>query len=254
MDHKQQIDLADFLGGVEPYAALDEAALMRLAGAARIVRLGRGGILFKPGDACRGVHVVVAGRVKLSFCSAQGAEKVIGIAGAGEGIGDDCIPAGRDHQLHAEALGEATLAFLPREAVLECVDGAGGFAWRLMQRIADRVHRLLLDVEAASLLSGSERIADYLVREVDAVAQAGGGAEVELSVPKAIVASRLDLTQEHFSRLLRQLSEQGMIAVDGRRIRIHDVARLRRFRDSGDARCVARPPVRLPARGALAAA
>lgn len=44
---------------------------------------------------------------------------------------------------------------------------------------------------------------------------------------KGIIASRLNLTQEHFSRILHDLSERGLIAVEGRRIHIPDVDQLR---------------------------
>ena len=37
---------------------------------------------------------------------------------------------------------------------------------------------------------------------------------------KGVIASRLNLTQEHFSRILHELSESGLITVDGRTIRI----------------------------------
>jgi CRP-like cAMP-binding protein len=48
-------------------------------------------------------------------------------------------------------------------------------------------------------------------------------------VSKAIVASRLNLTPEHFSRILHELSERGLIRVDGRDVHIDDVARLRAY-------------------------
>jgi CRP-like cAMP-binding protein len=41
------------------------------------------------------------------------------------------------------------------------------------------------------------------------------------------VASRLNLTPQHFSRILHELSEAGLVSVDGRTIHITDVAKLR---------------------------
>ena len=45
---------------------------------------------------------------------------------------------------------------------------------------------------------------------------------------KAVLASRLNLTPEHFSRILAELSNQRLIAVKGRKINIADAAALRR--------------------------
>jgi CRP-like cAMP-binding protein len=50
-----------------------------------------------------------------------------------------------------------------------------------------------------------------------------------LPVSKAIVASRLNLTPEHFSRILHELAERELIRVDGRDVHIVDVARLRAY-------------------------
>lgn len=48
-----------------------------------------------------------------------------------------------------------------------------------------------------------------------------------LPTNKGVIASRLNLTQEHFSRILHELSEKGLIVVDGRKIHIPDVEKLR---------------------------
>ena len=42
------------------------------------------------------------------------------------------------------------------------------------------------------------------------------------------IASRLNLTQEHFSRILSELTGAGLIQVEGRTIHIPDIGRLRR--------------------------
>jgi CRP-like cAMP-binding protein len=44
-----------------------------------------------------------------------------------------------------------------------------------------------------------------------------------------VIASRLNLTPETFSRILNNLSSQGLIAVDGRDVTICDVALLRGY-------------------------
>ena len=240
MNHEQHIDLPEFLRGIKPYSALDDNAFGRLVESARLVHVDRGGTLFDQGDSCRGVHVVCTGRIKLSFYSQHGAEKVVGIVSAGQGIGEASMSIGKSHQLHAKALSDATLVFLPQHILIECVESDRNFAYHMMKRIAEKFHSLLVDIENASLLSGAERIVDFLIREIDLCPSEDQAAIIELSLPKSIIASQLNLTQEHFSRLLRQLSEHGMIIVDGRQISVPDVGRLRRYRDSGAGHCVNR--------------
>lgn len=228
----QAIDLKSFLAGIEPYAGLDADEFSRLVDAARIVHLERGTPLFEQGQPCAGVHVVVSGQIKLAFYSPHGAEKIVSIATVRHSVGEECLSLALDYPFHADALVDSTLIFLPRQVLEDCLKSSQRFVQCLMKCIAEKFHHLLLDVEAASLLTGSERVVEYLIRELDDAVQ--GPAVVELSMAKSVIASRLSLTQEHFSRLLRQLSDSGMIAVDGRQIQIPDVRRMRQYLASGE--------------------
>ena len=52
--------------------------------------------------------------------------------------------------------------------------------------------------------------------------------QVTLPTNRGVSASRLNLTQEHFSRILHELTELGLIVVEGRKIHIPSVANLRK--------------------------
>lgn len=233
MPYTQTVDLRAFLSTVEPYSALDAEAVDRLIAAARIVHVTKGMPLFDQGQVCSGVHVVLSGQIKLAFCSPHGAEKIVTIATSGHGVGEECVSNGQKYPFQALALLDSTLVFLPRHVLLDCLESSQHFVQRLMKRIAEKFHHLLLDVEASSLLSGTERVVEFLIRELDDGSRERSGT-VELTMAKSVIAARLSLTQEHFSRLLRQLSAIGMIVVEGRRIHIPDVRRLQHFLDSGD--------------------
>ena len=100
---------------------------------------------------------------------------------------------------------------------------------RVLAGLSRRLHGLVADVEAISLQSGTQRVIGYLLRQ-DA-GPAGGGASYTVTLPtsKAVVASRLNLTPEHFSRILHELASAGLVSVEGREVMIRDVARLRSY-------------------------
>ncbi len=52
--------------------------------------------------------------------------------------------------------------------------------------------------------------------------ETAGGPEIRLEVGKNVIASRLNLTPEHFSRILHDLTAKGLIRVEGRNITILD--------------------------------
>jgi len=84
------------------------------------------------------------------------------------------------------------------------------------------------DVESYSLHSGKQRIIGYLLRELPEADTNGSAVAVTLPANKGVIASRLNLTQEHFSRILHELTGLGLIVVEGRKIHIPSVANLRK--------------------------
>ena len=97
------------------------------------------------------------------------------------------------------------------------------FARRMIAGLSQRIESLVQELDRQSLGGGRDRLVDFLVRS----AGDGPGARlVTLPAAKAAVASHLRLTPEHFSRILRELADAGLLQVEGRRITVHDVPRL----------------------------
>jgi CRP-like cAMP-binding protein len=95
--------------------------------------------------------------------------------------------------------------------------------------LSRRLHGLISDLEAYTLQSGTQRVIGYLLNAVPEGAAAGAAVELRLPASKGVIASRLNLTPEHFSRILHELAAAGLIEVDGRSFSILDVEGLRRY-------------------------
>jgi len=111
--------------------------------------------------------------------------------------------------------------------VFEELERTPQFARKMLAGLSRRLHGLISDVEAYSLQSGTQRVIGFLLRQDEQRSEANEPYVVTLPTSKANVASRLNLTPEHFSRILHDLVASGLIVVDGRDVRIVDVPRLR---------------------------
>jgi CRP-like cAMP-binding protein len=49
----------------------------------------------------------------------------------------------------------------------------------------------------------------------------------DLDIAKSVIAARLSVKPETFSRIIKNLREQGIISIDGNKITIHDRKALR---------------------------
>jgi CRP-like cAMP-binding protein len=206
---------------------LAPAQLDLVAAGTRQARLGRGEILFHAGDACDAFYCVVSGQVKLTLSAADGGEKVLEIISAGETFGEAVMFAGRPYPVSAVGLLATVLLSVPASGVLDLVAADPMFARRMLAGMSVRLHTMINDVESLSLRSGAQRVIGLLLGL--AGDGAGPGAEVTLPAGKAVLASRLNLTPETFSRTLRDLTGAGMIRVGGRRITLLDPTGLATF-------------------------
>lgn len=222
------LDTRAFLTNLPLFRELDAEEIGRIALATRLIRAARGEILFKRGDPCVGSHAVVFGQVKLAFISPEGGEKVIDIIGPGETFGEALMFMEQPYIVNAEVLADSLLLHISKEAIFEELERDVRFARKMLAGLSRRLHQLVRDVEAYSLRSGAQRVVGYLLRECPQNPTADLY-RVTLPASKATIASRLNLTPEHFSRILHDLAADGLIEVDGRDIVIRAAAALGAF-------------------------
>ena len=221
-----QIKIQAFLANLPMFSEMQEAELDRIAAGTLPVHAGKGQEICHTGDPCTGIHVVVYGQVKLGFTSPQGVEKVVEIVRPGQSFGEALMFLDAPYIVFAQALADSMLLHVARHAVLDELARDPGFARRMLSGLSRRLHGLVRDVEAYTLRSSHERVIGYLLAEAPEDAN-GAPVEVHLTAGKSVIASRLNMTPEHFSRILHELGDDGVIEIQGRTVRIPDVGRLR---------------------------
>jgi CRP-like cAMP-binding protein len=218
-----------FLSNLPMFQGLSAAEIDRIAAGTAEVRASKGQTIFQRGDPCVGFHAVVYGQVKLAFVSPQGSEKVIDILGPGQTFGEALMFSDRSYVVYGQALADSLLLHISKEVIDAEIAADPHLARVMLASLSRRLIGLIQDVEAYSLRSGMQRVIGYLLRDVDEHAKApeDGPVRITLDANKGVIASRLNLTPEHFSRILGELSHEGAIGVRGAEISILDPDLLR---------------------------
>ena len=224
-----QIKTQAFLATLPLFKELAPNEIDRIAEGTTELHVPRGEILFNKGDPCVGFHLVIYGQVKLAFISPQGSEKVVEIVGPGLSFGEALMFMEKSYIVMAQTLADSMLLHVSREAVFAELDRDPKFARKMLAGLSRRLHGLIADVESYSLQSGRQRVIGYLLRQDEEQAATSAPYAVKLPTSKAVVASRLNLTPEHFSRVLHDLANAGLIRIEGREVSIVDVAKLRAY-------------------------
>lgn len=224
-------DVPRFLSVLPLFSDIGSPELERLAKGCHLRRFERGEMVFRMGEPCDSFHVVVVGQVKLFVISPAGQEKVIELVSPGASFAEALMFLNKPCLVNAQALADTLLLTVHRQAVMEELEHDNRFALRMLAGLSRRLHGLVHDVQAYALQSGVQRVVGYLLRDQDCKDAAASEARtVSLPVSKATVASRLSLTPEYFSRVLRELETAGLIEVDKRDIRILDGKQLAAYR------------------------
>jgi CRP-like cAMP-binding protein len=220
------------LRGTLLLSQLSPEQLERVARRAVRSRLADGQLLFSQADPFERFYLVLSGQMRLFRLSPEGAEKVIEIIGPGETFAEALMfmNAAR-YPVCAAALGPTELigvdsrdfARMLRESVDTCL--------LLLGVLSQRLKGLVREIDNISLHSASSRFASYLLS-----LRPSQGEELALDMRKGIIASRLSIKPETFSRIEKDLSAQGIIAVHGMRVKILDLAALERLAGLGEFR------------------
>jgi CRP/FNR family transcriptional regulator, dissimilatory nitrate respiration regulator len=208
------------------FADLDDAQLGVLKQGMRRIRLEDGEILFQRGQPARRFFLVVSGVIALQRVSSRGDEKVINVMRAGNSFAEALMfhksPA---YPVTAMSIGETALLAFDNDKFMRLLAGSVDTCFRVMGHMSIRLHRFVNQVDSLTLQNAACRVTSYLLGHLPA--DASSNAEVQLDVPKHIIASHLSIKPETLSRVLNCLSQQDLVSVEGRIIRIPDVGKLR---------------------------
>ncbi len=205
------------------FQGLSQELLLTLSEASVLKRLDKGEHLFFEGEKAHGFYFIVDGMMKLYKLSPKGKESVIHIFGPGEIFAEIVLAGSETYPVNAQALTDATLAFFPKSNLLNLLKRNPDFGLSLIGLLCIRLKNLLKTIENLTLKEAQERLIAYLWE----LTEEGKKEEFTLSIPKSQLALLLGITPETLSRLLQKLKEEDIIAVEGKRVKIKDMAKLR---------------------------
>lgn len=180
---------------------------------------GRGENVFFEGDDGNGFYLVATGKVKIYKMSPAGKEHILHIFGPGEPFGEVPVFHGQPFPASAECLEKSKMLFFPRGNFVELVHKNPSIALNMLAVLSMRLRRFTSQIENLSLKEVPARLADYLLYLQE---EQDGREVVELEISKGQLASLLGTIPETLSRIFAKMSEEGLITVDGRKIRIKD--------------------------------
>ncbi len=215
----------------ELFSQLDDKALDEIASAAVTRKSSRGEMLFHEGDPAHSFFIVGAGKVKVFKLSPEGKEQILMIAQQGDSIAEAALFAGGAFPASAQTMENSELLAINREKFVGLLGRNPDLAVNLIARLSGLLRQMTRLVEGLSLTDVTTRLAHFLSSQRDP--ETGEQlTNITLSEKKTILASQLGTIPETLSRSLAKLVRDRVIAVDGPRITILDIAALQAYTES----------------------
>lgn len=186
-------------------------------------RLRRGGFLFRAGEPAAGFYRLVSGEVRVYQMDEKGREVEVVRLRPGDFLGEAVSLASGVFPSFAQATRDSEVLWFDKRDVLAEVRRNPAAALFFIDLLARKCLALSARVEALGLMTVRQRLVHFLLSRCS-------GEEtclVELGMRKVDLARRLGTVGETLSRTLRQMEDEGLIKVEGSRIRLLDCPRLR---------------------------
>lgn len=203
------------------FAQLGREDLEMLAGYAKLSDYRRGATIARRGEPMPGVIAVIEGSAKLSLRRNGSEEKVARILEPGECFGFAAVLLERPCPVDVVALSNCVVAAIPHMPLTRIMQQHPGFAVEMARTLAERVLELIGELEACVQHSSLQRLACFLESRAEPTGEKGKWL-VRLPATKTTIAARLGVKKETMSRMLRELSSRGVIAVSGPEIAVLD--------------------------------
>lgn len=193
---------------------LSDEQIERVAQRATRVRLGEGQALFSQGDPAERFFLVLRGQIKLYRLSPNGNEKIIEIIGPGNTFAEAMMFLDRPaYPVCATALNACELISIESKDFRNMLSESVGTCFILLGDVSQRLRGLIRQIDELTLHTATNRVAAFLLQKAREE-----GKVFELNVSKQVLASRMSVKPETFSRIIKQLSERGIVSVLGSRV------------------------------------
>jgi len=205
-------DLVAILQQIPIFAELDERVLAQLAARCVPRAVGEGFTLFRAGEPCAGLYVVLEGRVRVYRSSPDGREQTVAVEGPGRAVAELPLFDGGPYPASAVTMLPSRLVFLPRGEFEHAFRSDPDVAAAVVRALGGRLRHLVQLVETVAFRDVAARLAMRLADYAD-----GSGTPVSEGVAFLLertqeeLATEIGTARESVSRALKQLTTRGLI-------------------------------------------
>ena len=211
--------------------ALNKDELLKMANCKTSYTIKKGQPIFEEGETLKGVYCIKDGICKLSKLSSNGKDQIVKLATSGELLGQRSMISDESANLSAVAIEDMEVCFIPKFEILGFFDHNNEFSMNVMKTICGDLKDSDDHVVSMGQKSVKERLAETLLYLYDTFGvKENGSLLVQLS--REELAGMIGTATESCIRLLSEFNKSNLIEIEGKKIIIKDVSKLKKISES----------------------
>ena len=183
----------------------------------------KGEVLFSAQGKADGFYYVESGEIRVYKMDENGREVEVVRLGPGDFLGEAIVFVSPVFPFFAQAVKDSKVLFFDKTTVLRAMEREPLVSKFFVNLLAQKCVILSKRIESLGLQTVRQRLIQYLLSNCSGDQQC----IVELRVKKVELAKILGTISETLSRNLKQMQEEGLIKVEGNRIRVIDCRQMR---------------------------
>jgi CRP/FNR family cyclic AMP-dependent transcriptional regulator len=217
------------------FRAFPADQMERLAGRLHERTYADGETVFLRGDEGRCMHIVMAGRVRISVTATSGREILFRIVEPGEVFGEMALLDGLGRSADASAFGETTLLALDRVDFLPVLRDCPDCAIGMLELLSDRLRSTSDQLEGVALMALVARLARLLLTLAETHGKpAPGGVRIETPLTQRDLGQLIGASREKVNLQLGRWVADGVLIRDGAALIVADADYLQDIVDAGE--------------------
>ena len=200
------------------FSSLTKLQLERVHRHSRIFKLEEGQLLFAQGEEVNYFYLVLSGKMKLFRVSPDGQEKIIEIVPQGGVFAEALMFMDQPHYpVSSAALSDTVVIGIDAKDFKAMLWDSVDTCLLLLGDMSYRLRSLVHEIDTLTLHTGTCRVAKYILQHMPEDEEC-----FQLEIAKSVIAARLSVKPETFSRIIKSLRGQGVLSIDGNKITVHD--------------------------------
>lgn len=194
----------------------------------------KGQVLFNEGGHPFGLYCINKGKIKVSIMGDEGKEQIVRMAREGDVLGYRSMLANERYNATATALEDCQVCFIPKDVFLRSLKTDNALSMEVMKLLSNQLKEAEIKLTHLAQKPVRERLAETLLFLKETYGFDENSQVLSVQLSREEIGNLVGTATETAIRLLSEFNREGIIELQGKKIRIINIRALVRIANLND--------------------